>query len=545
MIAAAQRALSKVARTLLVVGGSLALLAGCQARSAGKSAQPDPSTVLLVCNGSTDPCPRVPHYRSVQAAVDKARPGDWVLVWPGVYHERNASHPAGVWIATPDLHIRGLSRSGVIIDGSDGPASAPCPASRGLQDFTPRDGIVVSGVGGVTIENLTVCDYLSGPGAQHGSQVWWTSSAAGSDSDTGGYYSGDDDDTPADDGAFTASYLTTTSMYHPQDLKDQHLAEFGIYTGGEAGRTVISHSYASNMANGAFYVGACGRYCDAALSDDYGTNSAIGFLATNAGGRLTVDTSEFTSNRTGVTLVSRNTDDLPPPQDGRCAAAPAESCTLIADDTIEGNNNANAPAYGIRPAIGVGIEISGGSFDTIRDDTVSQNEAWGILINDNVDALSNMPDSHCQGGQPNAAGQNSCLFSARGNLITANLLNQNGGFGNPTNGDLAEFALSVAAPSPANCFSGNRHGNGKLTASPANLEMQSARGAKCGGTAAFANLALLHQLGCDDGGRCAITGTRYPKPASIDFAPMPRLPSMPDPCASLPANSFCEAWLRR
>jgi hypothetical protein len=35
-----------------------------------------------------------------------------------------------------------------------------------LQNFTPRDGIVVSKADGVSIENLTVCNYLAGPGGR-------------------------------------------------------------------------------------------------------------------------------------------------------------------------------------------------------------------------------------------------------------------------------------------------------------------------------------------------------------------------------------------
>ena len=50
------------------------------------------ASVLLVCNGSTVRCPALPgsagpYYRTVQEAVDAARPGDWVLIYPGVYHE--------------------------------------------------------------------------------------------------------------------------------------------------------------------------------------------------------------------------------------------------------------------------------------------------------------------------------------------------------------------------------------------------------------------------------------------------------------------------
>src|SRR5258706_12882332 len=117
--------------------------------------------LLLVCNGTSSPCPKLRHYRTVQAAVDAAGRGDWILIWPGVYHEKNFGHHAGVWISTPGIHIRGLSRSRVIIDGSAGTAARPCPANKSMQDFTPRDGIVVWKANNVTIQNLTVCNYLS------------------------------------------------------------------------------------------------------------------------------------------------------------------------------------------------------------------------------------------------------------------------------------------------------------------------------------------------------------------------------------------------
>src|SRR5260370_39340738 len=110
------------------------------------------SSVLLVCNGSTVPCPALPssagpYYRTVQEAVDAARPGDWILIYPGVYHEGTKEWPtAGVWIQTPDLHIRGLDRNRVIIDGSIGTAAHPCPSAAAQQDFKPGGGIVRSHV---------------------------------------------------------------------------------------------------------------------------------------------------------------------------------------------------------------------------------------------------------------------------------------------------------------------------------------------------------------------------------------------------------------
>ena len=107
--------------------------------------------MLLVCNGSTVQCPALqrssrPYYRTVQGAVDAARSGDWILVYPGVYHEKSKQWPtAGVWVQKPNLHIRGLDRNRVIIDGSKGTAAHPCPSAATQQDFAPR-GLVILGL---------------------------------------------------------------------------------------------------------------------------------------------------------------------------------------------------------------------------------------------------------------------------------------------------------------------------------------------------------------------------------------------------------------
>src|SRR3954453_10702993 len=75
-------------------------------------------------------------FKSIQAAVDAAKPGDWVLVAPGDWHER-ADHrakrgpqpddaPAGVIIAKPRIHLRGMDRNKVIVDGTLPGAGKPC-----------------------------------------------------------------------------------------------------------------------------------------------------------------------------------------------------------------------------------------------------------------------------------------------------------------------------------------------------------------------------------------------------------------------------------
>ena len=488
------------------------------------------SRVLLVCNGSTVPCPAIahargPYYKTVQAAVNAARPGDWILIYPGVYHEKSKQWPtAGVWIGTPDLHIRGLNRNSVIIDGSNGTAAHPCPSAAAQQDFTPRDGIVVWKASGVTIQNLTVCDYLAGPSG-HGNEIWWN---------------GGDGSGKIGLGSYSGSYLTATSMYGPKDVHSPNLAQYGIFVSNARGPGSITRSYASNMADAAYYVGACQRQCNATLARDEGINSALGYSGTNAGGRLVITHSVFEFNRTGLAPNSLNNDDAPPPQDGRCPGSKTRSCMIIKDNLVKDNNNANAPTTGITPAVGAGIELAGGAFDTVTGNVIVDQGSWGVIAHDYPDPEKPPPGSHCQGGIKNDPAPGYCLFPARGNKIFGNHFNHVGFFGNQTNSDLATETL--AARTPRNCFYGNIDHSGKLTSAPAHIQRASVDGRPCGRRGTGNDVALFEQLICATGfTTCPLPAkdARYPKQTRIVILPLPRLPSMPNPCKGVPRNAFC------
>ena len=525
-----------------LVGAAVALtlagapaIAGSQAFAAVTPAQGAlaGSNVLLVCNGSTTPCPGgVSVYSTVQSAVDAASPGDWILIWPGVYHEKSTQWPtAGVWIQTPGLHLRGLGRNSVIIDGSNGTASQPCPSDPALQDTNGgagRDGIVVYKVSGVTIQNLTVCDYLSGTGG-HGNEIWWN---------------GGDTTGKIGMGAYRGSYLSATSMYGPSDVHSPNLAQYGIFVSNARGPGVIEESYASNMADSSYYVGACRQVCHSTLVHDIGTNSNLGYSGTNAGGPLVIKDSVFSLDRAGIVPNSLNNDDAPPPQNGACPGT-TTSCMIIEHNVIKNNNNPNAPTSGIAGAVGAGVEISGGAYDTVRDNLIIHNGSWGVVTHDYPDTETPPPGSHCQGGVQ--VSPQLCDFPAHGNKVYANFFSGDGFFGNVTNGDLATVGLLPNSATPRNCFYSNRDAAGRVTSEPKNIQTTAVDGRPCGKPGTSIDGALVEQLICATGatglGTCP-KGSHYPKQTKISILPLPTQPTMPDPCAGVPANPFCTAAAR-
>jgi len=135
-----------------------------------------------------------------------------------------------------------------------------------------------------------------------------------------------------------------------------------------------------------------------------------------------------------------------------------------------------------------------------------------------------------------------CLFPAHGNRVYGNVFSGNGSFGNVTNGDLGTVGL-LAAATPRNCFFANHATHGPVTSAPANIQRPSVDGVPCSKPGTTANAALLGQLICATGatqlGIPCPSGSHYPQQTRIVMAPIPRLPSMPNPCFGVPRNGFC------
>lgn len=134
-------------KLLSILAVCIVLVASCAPRDGDDIGSPifngtTPNGVVVEPPIPTLPAPTISAIRvpadafTIQEAVDRAQPGDLILVDPGVYTEE-------VLISTEDLVIRGRNRNDVFIDG--------------IHALTT--GIQVN-ANGVAIENLTVRNYL-------------------------------------------------------------------------------------------------------------------------------------------------------------------------------------------------------------------------------------------------------------------------------------------------------------------------------------------------------------------------------------------------
>jgi hypothetical protein len=475
-------------------------------------------------------------FRSVQVAVNHARPGDWILIGPGDYHERGSRDPdlaAGVLVRTPGIHLRGMVRGRTIVDGTKRRAPRSCARTRRWQYLGPKEGkhhvgangIEVFKASGVTIENLTVCNFLT-TGDENGNEIWWNGGDGSGRIGLHGYY-----------GAF----LTALSTY--SNGVNAPRGEYGIFVSNSNGPGIIDRTWAADMGDAAYYIGACPN-CNAILRRAHAHRSALAYSGTNSGGRLIIEHSLFSHNKTGLVSNSQNNDDRPSPQNGKCphhrrGPLGTHSCTVFRFNLFRRNNNPSVPGAGSGLAgaapVGTGAVLAGTRNITLWRNRVIHNGAWGILVADLPDQEKPPPGQHCQGGiqQPDDI----CYFQAFGNVTARNFLRHNGFYGNPTNGDLG---LATTPHNPGNCFFGNRDPDG-LTSDPPRIQGRpyhpcgEPNGGDMGPLAAQAECATQLVAPCPDA-----PGAHYPKPKRVRLTGIPRhLASMPNPCAGVPANPWC------
>src|SRR5205823_20044 len=283
--------------------------------------------------------------------------------------------------------------------------------------------------------------FLDGTG--EGEQIWWNGGDGSGHIGLSGFW---------------GNYLTATSSYSssvagtlgPCCGVNYPAGDYGIVS-SNATNGWFKNSYASNMADAAYYIGACQQVCYQTKQYYQGEGSSLRLSSTNAGGYLLVENSECDNNKTGLVSNSQNNDDWPSPQIGLCpsgqtGALGTQSCTVWMNNHVHDNNNPNVPGNGSGLAggapIGTGMLLGGSTYITMSGNTVTGNGAWGELIASYPDQeapAANNPNP-CQGGTyvPAPNGNQTCYYDAYGNVSENNQFSGNGGFNNPTNGDIGD-----------------------------------------------------------------------------------------------------------
>jgi hypothetical protein len=290
------------------------------------------------------------------------------------------------------------------------------------------------------------------------------------------------------------------------------------------------------------YIGACRQVCDATIDHAWMEFSALGYSGTNSGGALVIENSQFDNNKDGVDTNTQIDGDAPAPQNGECphnATSPithTRSCWVFIHNSVHDNNNPNVPQAGSASAgpTGTGMTVSGGTNDTVMDNTFSNNGAWGVLFVPYPDSNPPVLGQTCAGAGGAQLAGFGCVLDARGDALVDNAFTNDGYFGNQSNADFGQIVINGGGR--RNCFSGN---TAPLGSSPAGLEQSQPT---CDGSAAVANVggALLGEVLCDTSFGTCPAGSRYPQLTVIVMHPLPSpLPSMPNPCQGVPANPWC------
>jgi hypothetical protein len=499
-------------------------------------------------------------YKSIQAAVNHAKPGAFILIAPGDYKTRSwkfpkgsgHNYPAGVLIQTRDLTLRGMNRNSVIVDGTK-KHSARCSDKQSAQNFGPKasggqtglNGIEVWKAANVSVENVTACNFLGGAGGDGGTgnEIWWNGGI--NSSQLGGWH-------------YYGSYLTATTTWYDTKVSPEQAevsaAEYGIFSsnwdGGE-----WNHTYASNMNDSGYYIGACQDECNQVVNHAWAEWNALGYSGSNSGGNLVVKNSQFDNNEDGFDTNSQNGDE-PSPQNGECPnnginpITHTHSCWVFMDNYVHNNNDPSVPTAGFAAAgpVGTGMSLSGARNDTVMDNRFENNGAWGNIV-------VPFPDQGppCTGGTGGENASAVCLYDEYGDAVIDNHYKNNGFFGNPTNGDFEQSNLEP--DEPTDCFSANTEiGGGSISPDSQQLEQEYPT---CGGTAYVPNTTpeFTDEVGCDSGISLASgesapcpPGSSYPRFNSADIhdglhklPPKRELKSMPHPCRGVPRNPWCPA----
>jgi hypothetical protein len=434
------------------------------------------------------PIPANTHYfTTIQAAVDASTPNSWVLIEPGLYHEEVL-----VDSAHHGIHIRGMDRNTVILDGEHEPAP------------NGSNGILVSKANNVWIENLTARNFdRATPDGENGNEIWWTGGDESGRVGAHGWY---------------GSYLTA--------YDDGLNGGYGIFTNNEKIGS-WENIYASGFNDSGIYLGAC-QECKARISKATIEYNAVGYSGSNSGGQLVIEKSTFRHNSAGIVPNSENPGDGPPPQDGECnrknkprpnptptiASTNIERCTVLKENLVTENNDLEVPANESTAAApwGVGVELPGDYADLVENNTITNNANNGVLGFEYPNPFPPQEDT--------------IDFALAGNRISDNTFSNNGSSNAAFAGDVT-LAGGIFTESTNNCLSGNSFADATFPG-----EIETTWGCQNATTPSpflnFAAVEYLLQLQTESQARLA-----------VDQAPPPAQTTMPNPCEGVPRDPLC------
>ena len=461
-------------------------------------------------------------YSSIQSAVNAARPGDWVLVAPGDYHE-SGSAEAGVMITTPDLHVRGLDRNGVVIDGTRAGATR-CSSATADQGAAGRNGIEVFEANGVTLENFTACNFLRG--GDGGNQIWWN---------------GGDGTGTRNLASFGGAYLSATSHVLAVGAgtarRVRHLREQHHRAGHDRAHLREQHGRLRLL-----------RRCLPRLQ-----HRARRRARAVLGARVLRDELRRPSRHSQLRVRPEQHRRQHEQSEQRRRAVAARRCVperrhrtdrfaaragSFTHNFVHDNNNVSVPSTGsaaLGPP-GTGLVISGGRTDTVIEQPLLQQRQLGGAARA-VPRSRHAAAHRALRGRHRRRSSAGCYFGDWGNEVASNTFDGNGGFANPTNGDLADLS---DPHDPGNCWHDNTDPNG-ITSAPADVQLTHAVCGIPNAGEAVLGSELSNQVLCATEllGPCDPSVGNYPHGATVVMPPLAPQPTMPDPCAGVPANAWC------